>query len=69
MDCYCNISDIITVGDEINVNYHRLVNTVFLMGSVVLITTITNMSLLCNIRKKLYDINRHFMPPLYKVSN
>ena len=72
MDNYCNNSDIIIFGDladEINVMYHRLINFSFIMGGVVLITTITNMSMLCSIKKKLYDINRNLMPPLYKLSS
>ena len=72
MDCYCNSSDIIIsydLADEINNMYHRLINFSFILGGVVLITTLTNMSLLCNIKKKLYDINRNLMPPLYKVSS
>jgi|688.fasta_scaffold2381940_2 hypothetical protein len=73
MDCYCNNSDI-TIGfeylaDEINEVYHRLINFSFIMGGVVLITTLTNMTLLCNIKKKLNDINKNLMPPLYKVSS
>jgi hypothetical protein len=68
----CNSSDIITLvdlADEINIMYHKLINFSFIMSGIVLITTFTNMNLLCNIKNKLHDINKIIIPPLYKVSS
>ncbi len=62
MDC-----DIEYLEDEINEMYHRFIRAQFLIGGLILITTFTNMSILCTIKNKLNEIKYNVMPPLYKV--
>ncbi len=69
---YNNNSDIITLvdlADEINEMYIRFIRAQFFIGGIVLITTLTNMSLLCSIKNKLKEIKNCVIPPLYKPSN
>ena len=72
MDCV-NISDVAFLSDEINEMYYRLAKINFFIGGIVLITTFTNMSMVCTVRNKLNEIKNNlnelrinFMPPNYK---
>jgi hypothetical protein len=65
----CDIITSVDLADEINEMYQRLVKVNLLMGGIILITTFTNMSMLCNIKNKLKEIKNNFMPPLYKISS
>ncbi len=62
-----NNSDIEYLADEINEIYYRLVKVQLFMGGIILITTFTNMSMLCTVRNKLIELKNNIMPPLYKV--
>ena len=66
---YCNTSDIEYLSDEISDMYHRFIRAQFFMGGIILITTFTNMTILCSIKSKLKELNRSLMPPLYKVTS
>ncbi len=45
-----NNSDIEYLADEINEIYYRLVKVQLFMGGIILITTFTNMSMLCTVK-------------------
>ncbi len=63
MDCYNGTE----LYDDIDFIYHRIINANFFIGSIILITTLTNMTLLCGINKKMKELKNIYMPPLYKV--
>jgi hypothetical protein len=72
MDCV-NISDVELLSDEINEVYNRLIKVNLFIGGIVLITTFTNMSMICTVRNKLNELKNNlnelrinFMPPNYK---
>ena len=44
----------------------RWLNSTLFIGGVLIITTITNMSILCTIRKTVNNIKNNFLPPVYK---
>ncbi len=70
MSCiYFNESDIEYLSDEINEMYHRFVKIQLFIGGIVLITTLTNMSILSNIKAKLVEIKNIASPPLYKITS
>ena len=52
--------------DELDFIYKNIVNVNFIIGGVILITTLTNMSLLCTMRTKINNISRMVIPPTYK---
>ncbi len=69
----CNESDIDFLSDEINEVYYRFVKIQVFMGGLILISTFTNMSILCSIKSKILelknDVKNNIFPPLYKVSS
>ncbi len=65
MDCV-NISDIEILSDELYEAYNRLITFNLFIGSIILINTFTNMSILCNIRNKINEITNNLVPPNYK---
>jgi hypothetical protein len=72
MDCV-NTSDVDFLSDEINEMYYRLAKIHLFMGGIIIITTFTNMSMLCTVKNKLNEIKNNlnelrinFMPPNYK---
>ncbi len=52
------------------INYTNFVNSNLLVGALLIITTITNTSLFCSIKKQLnnlqVNIQNNLIPPLYK---
>lgn len=60
------MSDIEYLADEINEMYHKFIRAQLLIGGIILITTFTNMSMLCSVKNKLREIKDSIMPPLYK---
>jgi hypothetical protein len=64
----CNESDIDFLSDEINEIYHRFVKVQLFIGGILVITTLTNMSILCNIKSKLIEFKNIVSPPLYKIN-
>ncbi len=65
---YYNCSDIEYLSDEINEMYHRFIKAQLFIGGIILITTFTNMSMICSIKNKLKEIKETIVPPLYKIS-
>jgi hypothetical protein len=59
----CNYTDF---NDEINFFYKNIINTNLIIGGIILISTLTNMSLLCTMKTKINNISRLIVPPLYK---
>ena len=61
-----NISNVEFLSDEINEMYYRLAKIHLFMGGIILITTFTNMSMLCTLRNKINEIKNNLLPPNYK---
>jgi hypothetical protein len=61
-----NISDVEFLSDEINEMYYRIVKINLFIGGVILITTLTNMSMICSMKNKIYQIKNNLLPPNYK---
>jgi hypothetical protein len=59
----CNYTDF---NDEINFFYKNIINTNLIIGGIILVSTLTNMSLLCSMKTKINNISRMIIPPLYK---
>ena len=53
--------------DELEGAYNKSMNMHFFIGGVLMLTTLTNMSFLCNITQKINEIRNNYMPPTYKV--
>jgi hypothetical protein len=68
----CNETDIDFLSDEINDIYNKFIRVQLFIGGILIITTITNMSILSNIKSKLIelknDLKNNILPPLYKVT-
>jgi hypothetical protein len=61
MDCNCT-----DFNDEINFFYKNIINTNLIIGGIILVSTLTNMSLLCSMKTKINNISKMIIPPLYK---
>jgi len=69
----CNETDIEFLADEINEMYHRFIKVQLFIGGILIITTLTNMNILCNIKSKIIefknDLKNNVFPPLYKITD
>ena len=56
--------------DVYQFNYNHWLNSQLLLGGIVIITTLTNLSLFCSIKKHIININNqiknNLLPPLYR---
>ena len=69
----CNETDIEFLTDEINEMYHRFIKVQLFIGGILIISTLTNMNILCNIKSKIIefknDLKNNVYPPLYKITD
>jgi hypothetical protein len=63
----CNDTDIDLLSNEINEIYYKFIRVQLFVGGLLLITTLTNMSMLSSIKTKLTELKNSIAPPLYKV--
>ena len=61
MDCNCT-----DFSDEFNFFYKNIINTNLIIGGIILVSTLTNMSFLCTMKTKINNISRMIVPPIYK---
>ncbi len=56
--------------DVYEFNYNHWINTQLLLGGIVIITTLANLSLFCSIKNNINNLNtqikNNLFPPLYK---